>query len=794
MPLEAGTQLGPYEILSSIGAGGMGEVYKARDTRLGRTVAIKVLPEHVAADPDLRHRFEREAKTISSLNHPHICALYDVGDQDGTSFLVMEYVEGETLADRLRRDGPLALDDAVRYATEIADALEAAHARGIVHRDLKPGNVMLTRAGSKVLDFGIAMHVATAGGEAATRSVATLTAAASVAGTLPYMSPESLRGEPPDARSDVWALGVLLQEMTTGARPFGGDTQAVLTSAILRDPPAPLPDGSPVWLRTVVGRCLSRDPDRRYQRAGEVRAVLEATTAAAAGTAPLPRQRSGRRGLVAAGVAAGVVIATLAGWSVLGDRETGPAGGAVPAAITSLAVLPLDNLSGDPDQEYLSDGMTEMLIAELAKIGSVRVISRVSVMTYKDARKPLPEIAQELGVDAIVTGAIARVGDQVRFTAQLILGATDEHLWTETYQRDLTDMLLLQSQMARTIARQIQAVVSPEAEARLRDTRPVDPEAFELTLRGQFSANQLTQEGLDRAIRYFEEAIEKDADYAPAHAGLAFAYYQQSSIYYPPLEVMPKAKAAARQAIQLDPNLADGHIWLGMAHFVFDWDWPAAERELQIALALNPSSAEARLGYSNYLLSVGRLDEGVREVLNAEELAPGSIVPYASPMGSQWTTFMARQFDLSIEKGREALTIDPTNAWAHVYLGTTLVHQGETDEGLAELLEATRLEDAPLLRVLLTYGYVLSGRPAEARALLTDLQEISRERYICAYEIAVTHAALGNTDEAFRWLYRARNDKADCIPYLNIDPRFDDLRADPRFQALVEEIGFVATR
>ena len=487
-------------------------------------------------------------------------------------------------------------------------------------------------------------------------------------------------------------------------------------------------------------------------------------------------------------------MATLVGWSILSNRESSFAGGGVPGAITSLAVLPLDNMSGDPDQEYLSDGMTEMLIVELAKIGSVRVIPRTSVMTYKDARKLLPEIAQELDVDAVVRGAIFRVGDQVRVTAQLILGATDEQLWAESYQRDISDVLSLQSEMARTIAGEIQAVVSPEAEARLRHTRSVDPEAFELTLRGQFSANQLSLEGLDRGIRYFEDASEKDPDYAPAYAGLAFAYYNQSSVYYPPLDVMPKARAAAKRAIELDPNLAEGHTWLGMVNLWFDWDWSAAERELQIALELNPSSVEARLGYGNYLLSVGRLEEAVQEVQIAEELAPGSIVPYASVMGSQWTTFWARRFDLSVQKGREALAIDPNNAWAHVYLGTTLVHQGETEEGLVDLLEAVRLENVPILRVFLTYGYALSGRQAEARALLIELEEISRDQYTCAYEIGVTHAALGNTDEAFRWLNRARNDRADCIPILNIDPRFDDLRADPRFQALVEEIGFVATR
>ena len=792
MPLASGTTLGPYEIESPIGAGGMGEVYRARDTRLDRTVAIKVLPEHVAADPDLKQRFEREAKTISRLNHPHICGLYDIGDQDGIRFLVMEHLEGETLAERLCRDGALALDDAVRYATEIADALEAAHQEGIVHRDLKPSNVMLTRSGSKVLDFGIATRVIEGGSETATRSQESMTAVGSVAGTVPYMSPESLRGEPPDARSDVWALGVLLQELTTGARPFRGDTAAVLTSAILRDPAEPLPEGLPDWLRVVVNRCLSRDPHRRFQRAGEVRAALEATSAVAAGVASTPPKRSRSRGLVASvAVAAVIGLTILLTWSIVGNRDSSLAPAGATDAITSLAVLPLDNMSGDPDQEYLSDGMTATLIAELAKLGSVRVISRTSVMTYKNAVRPLPEIARELGVDAIVEGSVMRAGEQVRITAQLIRSATDESLWADSYQRELSDVLALQSEIARTIGAQIQGVLTPEVEARLGETRSVNPDAYELTLRGHFYADQLSQEALERAVRYFEEAIEEDPSYAPAHAGLAFAYYSLSSTYYPPREVMPRARAAAQRAIELDPNLAEGHTWLGNVYLFFDYDWTAAEREFQMAIDLNPSSAEARFGYSNHLISVGRLEDAVTEALVAEQLMPGSTWAYASPMGSQWTTYMARQYDLSVEKGREALALDPNNAWAHVYLGTALQQRGETAAGLAELREANLLEDTPLLKAFLANGYAVDNQPTEARELLTELEGISRQQYTCAYEIAVVYATLDETDEAFTWLNKARADRADCIPYLNIDPRFDSLRPDPRFQELVDEIGFV---
>jgi serine/threonine-protein kinase len=786
-----GQTLGPYRVLDKLGEGAMGEVYKARDTRLGRTVALKVLPERLASDEQFKRRFEREARTVSKLNHPHVCALYDIGEQDGIGFLVMEYVDGETLAARLARDGSLPLDDAVRYARQIADALDAAHQQGVVHRDLKPGNVMLTRSGAKVLDFGIAARATSADTETFTRSIPTDTTLGMVAGTLPYMSPEALRGEPPDARSDVWAFGVLLQEMTTGARPFGGETAAVITSAILRDPPTPLPDDSPDWLRRIISRCLARDLGDRYQRAGEVRAVLDATTGSATPVTQEFHDPGTRRHRLTAAAAAGVVVATVAGWVALGDRDVNTVPAGADSDITSLAVLPLDNMSGDPDQEYLSDGMTETLITELATLGSVRVISRTSVMTYKDAQRSVPEIARELGVDAIVQGSVARADDQVRVTAQLIHGTTDEHLWAQSYQRDLSDVLTLQSEMARTIGREIQAVVSPAAEARLRDARPVDPVAYELTLRGRYSADQYTYESLERAVRLFEQAIAQDPGHAPAHAGLAFAYYSLSGVYFAPLEIMPRARAAAQRAIEIDPGLAEAHTWLGVVHLFFDYDWPAAEREFLTALELNPSSAEAHQAYSNYLLSTGQLTEAVSEVLVGEALAPRTIASYAGVMGSQWTTYLAREFDLSAQKSREALAVDPSNSWAHAYFGLALLQLGDTEEGLSHLEEANRLEEAPLLQALLAYGYAVSAKIPEAQRLLGELEVISRERYTCAYEIAVTHAALGDNDEAFRWLNRARNDRADCIPYLRIDPRFDTIRTDPRYDELIEDIGFL---
>lgn len=381
-------------------------------------------------------------------------------------------------------------------------------------------------------------------------------------------------------------------------------------------------------------------------------------------------------------------------------------------------------------------------------------------------------------------------GNRVILTARLIHAASQENLWADSYERDLRDVLSLQSQMARTIGNQIQAVLTPETVARLGDPSPVDPDAYQLTLEGRYYANQLNQEALERSLRYFDDAIARDPTYAPAHAGKAFAYANLSSAYVPPREAMPRAKEAARRAIALDPDLAEAHTWLGFAHVAFDWDWSAGERELLRALELNPNSAEAHLAYAGYFLSQGEIDEALVQVRRTQELDPLSIMSYAGVNGSQWVLLMARRYDESIAEGRRALELEPDFSWAHANLGLALVANGQFANGVAELEEATRLEDSPLLKAFLSYGYAEAGRGSDARQLLAEVEAISRERYICAYEIAVTHAALGDADAAFEWLAKALEDKADCIPLLKIDPRLDTLRPDPRFQELVDRVGF----
>ncbi|HZI67478.1 MAG TPA: serine/threonine-protein kinase, partial [Thermoanaerobaculia bacterium] len=530
MSLAPGTRLGAYEIVSRIGAGGMGEVYRARDSRLDRDVAVKVLSDAVVRDPGALARFEREAKSVAALSHPNILAIHDVGSVGGVSFAVMELLEGESLADTVAH-AKLPWRKAASVGIEIAEGLFAAHSKGIVHRDLKPANVFLTSDGRvKILDFGIArVGSLPSAGETSVATVAE-TSPGTVLGTVGYMSPEQVRGTPADARSDVFSLGCVLYEMVTGRRAFARDTAAETLTAILREDPEPLSatEGAvPVELDRIVGHCLEKNPAERFQSARDVAFNLRAalTDSAATRSSPIGTRPPRRRGVWLGGGVALLVL--IVGGLVLlqrrGARPGAPGDPATsaPARIASLAVLPLQNLSGDPEQEYFADGMTEALITDLAKIEALRVISRTSVMQYKGVKKPLPEIAKELGVDGIVEGSVQRAGDRVRITAQLIEAASDRHLWAQSYERDSRDVFALQSDVAQAIAREIRVTVSPEEKTRLATSRPVNPAAHEAYLKGRYWQLRFNEEGFRKASELYDRAVALDPGYALAWAGIA---------------------------------------------------------------------------------------------------------------------------------------------------------------------------------------------------------------------------------------------------------------------------------
>jgi serine/threonine-protein kinase len=785
MELAAGTRVGPYEVVAPIGSGGMGVVYRARDPRLGRDVALKVLPPEFARDPDRLRRFEQEARAAGALNHPNIVAVFDVGAADGTPYVVSELLEGETLRERAR--GGIPARKAIEYAVQIASGLAAAHHKGIVHRDLKPENVFVTRDGRvKILDFGLAKLRPEA--SAAEQATATRnTEPGAVIGTAPYMSPEQVRGQPADHRSDIFALGAMLYEMVAGRAAFAGETAAEIMTSVLRTDPPSLctpADRVPPVLDRVVRRCMEKKPGERFQSAEDVAFALQAISDAADTPALsiVPPRR--RRGPAIAAAVVLAVAAVVAG-ALVSRRPAADGGG----AIRSIAVLPLENLSRDPEQEYFADGMTDALIGDLAKIGALRVISRTSVMRFKGARKPLPEIARELNVDAVVEGSVLRSGDRVRITSQLIRGATDEHIWSQSYERDLRDVLALQAEVARAIAAEIKVALTPQERTRLTAARPVDPRVHEAYLRGRFHWARRSEPNLRKAIEYFQQAIRLDADYAPAHSGLADAYI---ALVFPvgalaPSEGFPQARAEVARALEIDDALPEGHASNAALKMMYQWDWTGAESEFRRSLELDPNYAHAHHYLSHLLLALGRIEGSLAESRKALDLDPLS-ANLNTHLG--WHYLYARQTEAAIAQFRKTIDLEPGFFMANVFLSRCFEMQKDYDEAIAASRRAA--ETSPqnsLVLAPMASAFAHSGRRNEALAILKQLDEISRRRYVSAYEVAIVHLALGDRNRAFASLERAYKDRADDLIYLNVEPRLDPIRSDPRFTDLVRRMG-----
>jgi len=793
-----GERLGHYSLLEKVGEGGMGVVYRARDEHLGRDVALKVLPAGTLGDESARRRFRAEAEALARLNHPHIATVHDFATQDGTDFLVMEFVPGSSLAGRLA-GGSLPEKEVLRLGMQVASALEEAHANRIVHRDLKPANIRLTAKGdAKVLDFGLAKLLRPLD-EVNTQS---LTQSQAVVGTLPYMAPEQLRAEAVDARTDIYAFGCVVHEMATGQRPFRETVSATLTDAILNRPassPRQLAPRLSGELERIILKCLEKDPENRYQSAKELGVDLR-RLAAPSGVSVAPSPRAPARGTIAALVRSAqrplplgigvtlVAVALLLGFNVGGlrDRLLGqPAG----SKIESLAVLPLDNLSGDPAQEYFADGMTEALITELSKISALKVISRTSALRYKDTDKPMPQIARELGVTGLIEGSVAREGDQVRITVQLIHGPTDKHLWAESYQRELRGVLALQSEVAQAVARQIQITVTPAEATRLAAARPVNPEAYQHYLLGRHHWNKRTPEGFEKAAGHFQQAIDLDPTYALAYAGLADVYALQPSWgLAPPSEAHPRARAVALKSLDLDANLAEATATLGLVKFEYDRDWEGAKQDLRRALELNPSYATAHLWNGQLLTMSGSHEEAFAEVNLAASLDP------LAPNTSRWVgqdLFYARRYDQAVRQLQKTVEMYPEFLPPSVQLGKAYAQLGRYEEALAEAGKGKQLPEFDPFYGTIGWIYARAGRKAEAQSLLRRLQELSRQRYIDPTSIATIYIGLGQKEEALTWLERAYEQRGSyLILYLKVDPVWDPLRDDPRFQALLRRMNF----
>jgi len=783
-----GKRLGHYRIVERIGAGGMGEVYRAEDEHLHRDVALKVLPATFVANAESLRALRNEANALSKLNHPNIATVHDFDMQEGTHFLVMEYVAGQTLAQRILR-GPLDGEHVAALGKQIASALEEAHGRGIVHRDLKPSNILLTQKEQvKVLDFGLAKLARPSADLAVTQSQAE---AHGISGTLLYMSPEQMRDDPVDARSDLYSFGAVLFEMATGQRPFEESLATRLTEAVLhRAPPAPRslnPNLSPE-LERIILKCLEKNPEDRYQSAKDLEIDLRrlagghiTQTVPATSIVVRPRRR------VAPWAYA--VVAAVAGILLLMNSESirqRLAGGKARGRIDSLAVLPLENFSGEPSQDYFADGMTEELIADLSKISALKVISRTSVMGYKGTKKPLPQIARELNVAGVVEGSVLKAEGRVRITAQLIEAATERHVWASSYERDLKDVLALQEEVARAIAQEIKIRLNPDESTRLAANRAVNPGAHEAYLKGLYFWNQRSEESVQKGLGYFQEAIRLDPGYPLAYVGLADSYVVLATDQWiPAAEAFPRAREAALKALELDGALAEAHVPLAeMA--TAQWSWEEAEREYKRALELNPNYAVARQWYSAFLVKMARRDEAVAQARRAVELDPLS--PIINVNEAQ-VLYVARRYDEARQAVLRTLELAPDFFAARYYLGLIDLQTGKPQEGITELKKAAELASGnELVSGALGYAYGRTGRTAEAQKILQELLTRSKNGHPSSYVIANICAGLGNKDEAVGWLEKAVEERESAVPEIGGEPMFDLLRLDSRFQELLKRI------
>ena len=743
-----GTTLSHYRILEPLGAGGMGEVYLAHDLHLDRDVAVKVLLRGSLADPTARERFRREAHVLSRLSHPGVATIFDFDTQDDVDFLVMEYVPGGTLQSRLQK-GPLDLDELTRIGAEIGDALEDAHRRGFLHRDLKPGNIVLTTTGTpKILDFGLAglLH--------ASHTATNLTQAGAILGSLPYMAPEQLRGETDDCRTDVYAFGAMLYEMATGRRPFDKDRPEALMFEILHGATRPvhsLRPEAPAELDRLIESCLSKDPASRPASAGVVSQTLRRI-----------REQAQRA------------------------VEPEPARG----VIRSLAVLPLENVSRDPAQEYFADGMTEALISELARLKALRVISRTSAMKYKGVQKALPEIARELNVDAILEGSALLVGKRVRITVQLVSARTDETLWADRYDGEIEDVLDLQSRVAETVAKEIAVQVTPREVTHLAKRRPVNPEAHVEYLKGRHEAAATSPQAIELSLRHFRRALELDPTFAPAWAGIAHCHLVRAGRgMAPPAEAIREALVAAGKAIALDASLAEAHAALG-AVAGDAMDVAGAIPHLRRAIELNPGLTSAYTSLGGLYYCTERHSEAQEAMLKALSLDPLSMIIHTC-VGDAY--FYAREYDRSVVYYRKAIELDPRFDGAHTDLARSLEALGRFDEARREYEEGRRLSGG-VAGPSFGLGHLeaSSGNEAAARLILQELIEARSHRVVSAWGIAALHASLGDVDEAFRWLDIAVEERATGLIFLRVHPRIDAIRQDPRYEALLRKVGLDA--
>ncbi len=731
-----GRHIGHFEVLELLGEGGMGAVYKAKDSRLGRLVALKVMRPDWTSDMEQRRRFMREARTASSLSHPNILVIHEIDSDGGLDYIAMEYVPGGTLTG-LIASGPLPVERALRLAAQIADALAAAHGAGIVHRDLKPSNIMLSAGDRvKVVDFGLAKPVGP--GAPADETSDAVTIAGVILGTAPYMSPEQAAGGAVDGRSDLFSLGAILYEMLSGRRPFGGDSCATILAAVLRDSPPPIPGLAPDVAR-ILGRCLCKDVDRRFQSASELKAAIEACAAGGSG------------------------------------RES-----------PSVAVLPFTNMTGSKEDDYLCEGLAEEIINALTRIPGLRVIARTSAFAVGRMGLEVREIGTRLDVASILEGSVRREGRRVRITAQLVTSSDGSHLWSERYDRELTDVLVLEDEIAARVAARLRQGL--EREARSSSQPLVDAEAHAALLEGRYHFAKQTPEALVQAKACYERAIAKDPKSALAYDSLAELYWWVGFFgNVPPREAFSQSTWYALHALELDNSLAQTHALLGMLRKELDYNWPEVEREFSRALELSPESPVVRLRYAICgLLPHGRIEEALAEMEGVLRSDPLNLFV-------RWwlcvTLYLARRPERMIEEARHMLALEPGFFFGHWALGMGLDQSGAAPDALPALERSNELSGgSPFTLGFLAYGYGRAGRPEEARALLELAREAAAAGYVPASTFFMGYIGLGERDAAFEWMDKAIETRDPIIMPIKTFPFLDPVRGDPRYAALLRKM------